>query len=455
MAYDGRVISAHPALARFTSLQEVSTHGRHKTILAKSKAGSLVSIEILVEKPIPEDIASALSHEGSLTARLDHEAIVRPKAMLLEPDFAAIVIEFVPGVSLQRLLRFATGRGVRLPDDVSFYVLSRVLSALAHAHGAKDGAIVHGGVSPASVVIGWDGITKVSDFGGTRMRSLVAPLTPDAADDAPELVAPEVARGEKRSDRSDVFAAALLAIRLATGRTPYARFRRSAAELMIAMSEGEVTKLGRTRPDLPASVRDVLDGALEPDPAKRTVTAQDMLAAIEGAFDLAKGQAALAKVLERWRDGLEKGVTPWEKRASLSDAAPPADDSGVAAGTLALATPEDRPSGDALLAAAPDSDPFDKSSVSSQEMALAPTGVDTSLSRVGAAVPEALTMPLPAMRITMPSLPVYGGPAVNLPPPSPKKTVSGPFWAIAIFAVFALLIVAAIMLLKFLSGPVH
>jgi serine/threonine protein kinase len=450
-------IGVHPALARFTSLQEVSAHGKHKTVLAKSKGGSLVAIEILVEKPIPEDVASALSHETSLTARLDHESVVRPKAVLLEPDFAAIVSEFVPGVALQRLLRFATGRGVRLPDDVAWYVLSRVLAALAHAHGIKEGAVVHGGISPSSVVVGWDGVTKVADFGGARMRSLVKPLVgPSDQDDTPLLVAPEQARGDKPSERGDIFCAALLAVRLATGRTPYARFRSSAAQMMIAMSEGDVAKLARTRPDLPAAARDAVDRALEPDPTKRTITAQEMLEAVRGAFDLAKGQAALAKVLERWRDGLEKGVTPWEKRASLSDAAPAVDESGVAAGTLALATPEDRPSGDALLAASPDSEASGKSSVHAQESALAPTGIDTSLSRVGAAVPEALTMPLPAMRITMPSLPVYGGPAVNIaPPPAAKAAPSGKLWAIAVLVVFVLLIVAGVMLLKFLAGPVH
>ena len=453
------ILGVHPALASFTSLQELSTHGKHKTVLAKSKGGSLVAIEILVEKAIPEDTSRALSHEASMTARLEHEAVVRPKALLLEADFAAIVTEFLPGVSLQRLLRFATGRGVRMPDDVTWYVLSRVLAALAHAHGMKDGPLVHGGISPESVVVGWDGTTKVADFGGAKMRSLVAPLLGAGdPDELPRLVAPEEARGEKPTARSDVFCAALLAVRLATGRTPYARFKRK-AERMIAMSEGEVARLAKTRPDLPSAVKDVFDRALDPDPAKRTVTAQELLDAVKGAFDLAKGQAALAKVLERWRDGLEKGVTPWEKRASLSDAAPEPDESGVVPGTLALATPEDRPSGDQLLASPPDSEPFelDKSSVPTQETALAATGVDVSLSRVGAAVPEALTMPpLPPMRITMPSLPVYGGPPVNVaPPPPPQTTVTGKGWAIAIFAVFALLIVAAVMLLKWLSGPVH
>lgn len=448
----------HRALERFTILQELSSHGRHRTMLARSKAGSLVTIEVLTDKPIPEAIGSALSREGSLAARLDHDAVVRSKALLLEPDFAALVSEFVPGVSLQRLLRFASGRGVRLPDDVAWYVVSGVLSALVQAHAGKDAAgnpspIVHGGVSPGAIVVGWDGSTKLGDFGGRRIRALVSPLVgATAPSDLLHPVAPEEARGDQASASSDVFCAALVAWRLATGRTPYARLRDSASERMIAMSEGDLGSFDKVRPDLPASVREAFDRALEPDPAKRTITAQQLLESMKGAFQIELGQKALAKLLQRWRDGLDKSVTPWEKRASISDAMPPTSEDGVAPGTLALASEDDRPSGDLLVGSMVDSDPLLESAPSA-EAPLAPTGVDASLSRLGAAVPEALTMPLPAMRMTMPSLPVYGGPPVNVPLPPPKPTFSGPVAAISVIAVFVLLVIAAIMLFGYLARP--
>jgi len=62
---------------------------------------------------------------------------------------------------------------------------------------------------------------------------------------------------------------------------------------------------------------------------------------------------------------------------------------------------------------------------------------------------------LPAMRVTMPSIPVYGGPVERLPPPpeARPKVFSGKVAAAAIFMVFAALVIAAIILLKWLSGP--
>ncbi|MBX3200158.1 MAG: protein kinase, partial [Labilithrix sp.] len=173
-------IGAHPALQGFQILQELSTERGNKVFLARSKSGSVVAVRVLAARSLSEEATSALSNEASRGARLTHDAILQTRSMVLEQDFAAVVTEFVPGVSLQRLLRFATGRGVRLPDVCAWYILERVLSALASAHAQKDASgggapVLHRGVSPSSVVVGWDGTVKIGDFGLVRMRQIVSP----------------------------------------------------------------------------------------------------------------------------------------------------------------------------------------------------------------------------------------------------------------------------------------
>ena len=455
----------HAALARFAPVQSLASEGGPEVVLARTKSGSLVVVKVLLDRPIPADISSALSREGSLGARLSHESIVQTRAMVLEDEVAALVTEFVPGVSLQRLLRFAAQRGVRLPDDVGWYVLERVLTALTFAHSQKDATgapapIVHGSVGPASVVVGWDGTTKLGDFGWTRIRSIIAPLRGAQVSDHATptvLMAPEQASGSVVTDRADVFCAGLLALRIATGRTPYARFRDTATGVLLAMAEGKVQPLARTRPDLPAAARDAIDRALVVDPAQRTVTAQQMGDAVRASFNLDAGKKALAQLLERWREQLEKSMTPWEKRASIHDGASATATSDLREGVLALSTADDRPSADSLVANAnePPDEPWKKGAkdaVPAGEMPLAPTDALASLSRVGASASaeSAMSIPLPAMRITVPSMPVYGEPA---PPPPKKALFSGKVAAATIFALFVLLIVGAVYLLTWLSGP--
>ena len=450
-------MALHPALEAFEPLEEVTSHG-HRTLLARSRSKNFVAIEVLVQGTIPDDISTALSRTASSTAKLTHESIVQARALVLEKDLAAVVTEFIPGVSLQRLLRFSSGRGVRLPDDVAFYILARVLTALAFAHDDAD--LVHGNVSPSSVIVGWDGKTKLGDFAGWKMRSLVRPIaTSTYEDDANELLAPEVASGSERSQKSDVYGASLLALRLLTGRTPFARHRESKTELLIAMSEGKVSRIAKTRPDLSTTIASAIDRGLEADPEKRDVSARTILDAVAATFDMARGEIATKAILSRWKSDLEKSVTPWERRASRidleNDAPPPSREHES---QLAVSMPEDRPSAQSLVAEKSNDEPWSKDRPSAEESALGPTEANQSLSRVGATVSDALTMPppLPSFRVTSPSLPTYGGPAVNLPVPQAKQTLfRGPFAAVIVIAVFVVLGIAAyVIMTKLTMTPV-
>jgi len=445
-------IAPHAALQDFRVVQETSGERGNRTLLARSKGGSLVVVKILAERAIPEDQTSQLSKIASQSAKLGDPVIVQARSMILEKDFAAVVTEFVPGVSLQRLLRFAAGRGVRLPDACAFYILERLLTALAHAHAST---VVHRSVSPSSVVVGWDGTVKVGDFGLVQMRQVFrAGAPPKSERDVAPLMSPEETRGERPDARSDVYCAALVAVRLATGRTPYARFRKVPSERILAMSEGQVARLGQTRPDLPAALREALDAALEPERDKRAISAEALLAKVREHAPTSK--AALAKLLGRWREALEASLTPWERRASMSDELPEEDAGLLEPGALSLATPDERPSDGALVSGDATSDePWRKGAVPAEEAALAPTDPTASLSRLGSVAPDALVMPLPAMRITMPELPTYGGEPVNVTRPPPKPSVfSGGVGAAVVATMFVVLVGGAIILFRWLlKGP--
>lgn len=450
----------HAALARFTPVQSLPSEGGPEVVLARTKAGTLVVVKVLLDKPIPQDVSAALAREASRPARLSHDAIVQTRAIVLEDEVAALITEFIPGVSLQRLLRFAAQRGVRLPDDAGWYIVERVLAGLACAHGQKDSAgasapILHRAVGPSSVIVGWDGTCKIGDLGWTRVRSVIASLLPADANDHASytvLVAPEQARGGAVTERADVFCAALLALRIATGRTPYARFRDTATGVLLAMSEGKVMPLSKTRTDLPAALRAAFDRALAPDPESRTITAAELHEAVRSSFDLAAGKSALVTLLGRWREPLVGSMTPWEKRASMHDDGARADD--VPEGALALATADDRPSSHALVSGdeSPD-EPWNRDALPRSEIALAATDAGASLSRVGAAAADGLSIPLPAMRMTMPSVPVYGPRIGPEPAAVAKPFFTGRIAAATMFVLFVLLVGGAVVLLKWLSGP--
>ena len=246
-----------PGLDNFQLLNRLGAGGAGEVFLARSRGGKLVAIKVLSNETHDADVSAALAKEASLCARLNHEAIVQVKALIENEGFSALVFEYIKGVALVRLLRFAAGRGVRLPDLTAWHIMERVLTALAYAHSQKDDAghdapIVHRDVSPANVLVAWDGDVKLTDFGMAKMLG-VTPTTTRVGlvKGTMGCMAPEQARGEPVTERADVYAAALLAWRLATGRTPFAKFRDDEAELVRAMRSPKLRSFAAMRPDRP------------------------------------------------------------------------------------------------------------------------------------------------------------------------------------------------------------
>jgi serine/threonine protein kinase len=305
----------HPrALQGFEILERLGAGGAGQVFLARSKAGRLVAIKVLSDsKTRDEAFAEALAREASLCSRLHHPAIVQVRAFVEEEGFAALVFEYVEGVALVRLLRFCASHGVRLPDRAAWHIVERVLAGLAYAHAQhdeqqKEAPIVHRDVSPSNVLIDWSGGVKLTDFGMATMLGVSPATNLGLVKGTLGCMAPEQARGERVTERADVYAAALLAWRLATGRTPFAKFKKDEMELLRAMRSPKLRPLSALRPDLPEPILTAVARALEPESEKRTLTAEEMRTIVRGNIDVTAGHAELAELLSRWRAALMKTV---------------------------------------------------------------------------------------------------------------------------------------------------
>jgi serine/threonine protein kinase len=301
----------HRALDGFEILRPLGSGGAGQVFLAKSRGGRRVAIKVLSDARERDDaFASALAREASLCARLTHPAIVQARAFVEDEGFAAIVFDYVEGVALSRLLRFCSALGARLPDRIAWHVVERVLAALAYAHTQKDenGAaspIVHRDVSPSNVLISFEGDVKLTDFGIAKMLG-VSPTTQfGLVKGTLGCMAPEQARGEPVDERADVYAAGLLAWRLATGRAPF-KINQTEAELLRAMRYPRIKPLPALRPDLPESLAQAVAAALIPEARDRTIRAGELAAEVRASIAVDCGRAELAALLERWRAALDR-----------------------------------------------------------------------------------------------------------------------------------------------------
>ena len=322
------------SLGRFDVLRRLGAGGAGEVFLARSRGGRLVAIKTIADARRDGhegETADALAREASVCVRLSHPCIVQVRAFIEEPDLTALVFEYVPGVALGRVLRLCISGGVRLPDAAAWHVTERVLTALAYAHGFRGESgqptpIVHRDVSPANVLLDWSGGVKIADFGLAKVLGVSPGTRIGIVKGTLGCMAPEQARGEPVDERADVYAAALLAWRLATGRVPFGRHRKDEWELLRAMRNPRIPPLASLRPDLPEPLLAAVAKALEPERERRTITAAELAEVVRAHFDVGAGWIELASLLERWKPTLERSVR--RAQPSLPDATGDADSSG-------------------------------------------------------------------------------------------------------------------------------
>jgi serine/threonine protein kinase len=337
--------------------------------LARSRAGKLVAIKTIADASRDGhegETADALAREASVCVRLSHPCIVQVRAFLEEPGFSALVFEYVPGVALGRVLRLCVSGGVRLPDAAAWHITERVLTALAYAHGfcgenGQPTPIVHRDVSPSNVLLDWGGGVKIADFGLAKVLGVSPRTRIGIVKGTLGCMAPEQARGEAVDERADVYAAALLAWRLATGRVPFGRHRKDEWELLRAMRNPRIPPLASLRPDLPEPLLTAVARALEPERERRTIKAAELAAVVRSHFDVGAGWTELAMLLERWKAALERSVKraqPTAESSADSESSGPRSAETLRYEEVALAFDDDPPDdGPTIEAHALPSDP--------------------------------------------------------------------------------------------------
>jgi tRNA A-37 threonylcarbamoyl transferase component Bud32 len=221
--------------------------------------GRTVAVKVL-RPELAEDRAFAVRfrREARTAARLSHPGIVAVHDIGEDDGRVFIVMEFVAGRHLGRVIRDEA------PADPSrtARIGAEAAEALAHAHAR---GVVHRDISPGNVMIAVDGRTRILDFGIARAsRGSSARSGADAHGTVP-YVSPERLRGEPADQRTDVYALGAVVYELLTGAAP----RRDAGPIVSPRS---------FRPDVPDALDRIVMRCLAFDPAARYLRTADLAA---------------------------------------------------------------------------------------------------------------------------------------------------------------------------------
>jgi serine/threonine-protein kinase len=357
------------AVGRYAIYDEIASGGMASVHFARlfDAAGGAKTVAVKRAHPHlarENDFALMFLDEARLASRIHHPNVVPTIDVLQTPNDLALVMDYVHGESLFRLVRAARERGAGVPRAIAASILVGALHGLHAAHDAVDerGAplnLVHRDVSPHNILVGVDGIARIVDFGIAKAAGRLHSTRDSSVKGKYAYMAPEQVHGEHVSRLTDTYAAAIVFWELLTGERLFSG--KSDAETIHKCLVARVQPPSRLVADVGAKLDAVVLRGLSRDPAARYPTARAM------ADDI----AAIVTAIERQEVGAQDaaGVAPVTAHAPMEEptiatpvrrargAAPTVLASIAVAGTIvALASrhaPAEAPSPAATLVHAP------------------------------------------------------------------------------------------------------
>ncbi len=247
--------------------------------------------------------------EARTAAHLNDANIVTVYDCEVHGDAAYVVMEYVEGKTLSRVLR-------ELGDDISLDVIAAVFASVSHAlEVAHDSDVLHLDIKPENVIINKKGVVKVTDFGLATLMDASGCATTGGGTIG--YMPPEQMRQERLDVRTDEWALASLTYEMMSGSNPFLADDIEEAESLI--EEAELVLPSLCWDTLSADADDIVFDALDPDPDERFESVAAFAAELTPLLgNVRAGKKALAALVSEEEEE-EQPEEPREPRPPLID----------------------------------------------------------------------------------------------------------------------------------------
>jgi eukaryotic-like serine/threonine-protein kinase len=274
-------------------LERIAVGGMAEVFLARKAGPEGFEKRVALKRILPHlsrqpDFVTMFLDEARLSAGLCHSHVVQLHDFGVDGDTYYLAMEHVAGHELQSLIRRAAELDRPLPLADAVTLLVGACEGLHHVH---ERGIIHRDVTPSNLLISWDGVVKLTDFGIAKLETRAAQTQAGALKGKIAYMSPEQAQAAPLDRRTDVYSLGVCAWELLTLR----RMRPDDNELRLL----ESVQSGAPPPPsgLPASLEAVILRALAPDREQRFPTARalgEALSAWLAASGIAQSSARLA-----------------------------------------------------------------------------------------------------------------------------------------------------------------
>jgi len=211
-------------LGRYRLVRPISTGGMARVFEARRESLAGVNPRVAIKVILPDfadnrPFQDLFVHEARIGSMLQHQNVVQIQDFDCQDGLYYLVMEFVDGITLRRVVSLCRRHGVPVPLDVIAEIGRQVCDGLAHAHAAEadDGAplnLVHRDIKPSNLMLNPQGVVKLLDFGISKGWS--RPEHKGAVRGTWGYMSPEQAEGETVAASADLFGLAAVLYELAT-----------------------------------------------------------------------------------------------------------------------------------------------------------------------------------------------------------------------------------------------
>lgn len=281
-----------PEIKNYKIIREIGTGGMAIVYEAlDERLGRRVAIKVLHHHLQSDLIASErFIKEARAAARIDHPNVVRIYDVGIEKNLFFIVMEYVPGINLEEILK---EKG-KLSFEQTLTIMYEIGEALAEAHSLN---IIHRDVKPANILIHKQGRAMLSDFGLAKYLSDPKLTTDDVIVGTPLFMAPEQISKKAITLATDIYSWGICFYRLLCGKLPYKVL--DFPEILTSIKKGEICLDSEEFNQMPSNYQEIIHRCLFANPEERIKDGKELITLLSEAEKDKKIKASLVELLEK------------------------------------------------------------------------------------------------------------------------------------------------------------
>jgi serine/threonine protein kinase len=261
--------------------------------------------------------------EARLAAGIHHPNVGEILEVGEDDGLLFMVGELVMGQSLAEVFRRAGQMGVKVSNDTSAWMISRVCLGLHAAHELQDHTgkslkLVHRDVSPKNILISYNGSVKLIDFGVAQAQGRLSHTDAGTLKGKIGYMPPEQIMGEKVDRRGDLFSLGVVLYKIVTGVAPFRGG--SDGERIHKILQGNFLRPRKVAPEMDGLLEDIILRAMATKPDERFPSAAHMNSDLESYLRTRTASVGSLQMADLMNEMFEEDIFEFQYRLQTKTA---------------------------------------------------------------------------------------------------------------------------------------